>query len=541
MRLPQRRSPLDRLVTEQAGVTLIEAVVAALLLTLGALSTLALFDSTSRSNYRAEQSQVTNNRLQAELEEIRQLPYAEIGLTSTPSPSGDTNDPRWRVQGASFAVGRDGSDQRIMVVNDGTIPGKPDQVVEGGVVDPGPEPFTSGDVSGQIYRFVTWSTDPNCSGCGEGLVKRVIVAVALENTASGGERTFQEVQSEISDPGATPADNPAPPENPVETAKAEFWLTDTTCNHQNRQPITSSHAAHNTRGRCANGPQSGNTRGAPDLMFTSAPQLDPDYPLDGQPLYDYGTDSAGSTEDKIGLAMPWPSSDSCLLEPVFSLANTRLLLDSLLDPLLNSNKPAELDGMLDVSNIDGNRHLRVHKWVSPPISSEGGVLIGKGTLELYTRTVDGATHPGEICLTLFVRQTVQVPICPLLGLCLPGTIEYVPLEVDVPFVNTGALTTQGGVQCAPGQGLSLTYFRCQMSAWPQSWTRVAMPLTFAAINSADTVIPAALPPGSRIGLALSARKSGTQPGDTLEFMYDAVRFESRLELESEQPLAFEGA
>ena len=34
--------------------------------------------------------------------------------------------------------------------------------ISGGVVNPGPEPFTSGDVSGNIYRFIVWQDDPTC-------------------------------------------------------------------------------------------------------------------------------------------------------------------------------------------------------------------------------------------------------------------------------------------------------------------------------------------------------------------------------------------
>jgi hypothetical protein len=47
-----------------------------------------------------------------------------------------------------------------------------------------------------------------------------------------------------------------------------------------------------------------------------------------------------------------------------------------------------------------------------------------------------------------------------------------------------------------------------------------------------------LPPNSRIAISLMVRKSGTDHGQGLEFMYDAVGFESRLELETNQIFSF---
>ncbi len=516
---------------EQLGLSLIEVIMALLLLSVGALTTLKVIDTATASNYRAEQSQVVNDVLQAELERIKQLPYAQVALTANPGSSSDPNDPRSRVQGSSFAIERDGSNAQPMVINGSGVPGG--GTVADGVLSAAAQPFTSGDVSGETYRFVTWTTDPGCPLCGTGLIRRVVVAARV--LSPSGERAFQEVHTDVVDPEATPEDNPAPPDNPVDTAKAAFWLTDTPCSASSRQPIVADHLAHNTRGGCSDGPKTGGTRGAPDLMFTKAPTLDTNYPPEGQPLYDYDTDVSGSPQP-IGLTMPWASSDSCLLQPVFGLLNIHKAVEGLLGPLVSSAAPQPLDGLLDLGGGDSNKHHRVHSWLSPPVTGGGGVLLGKGTLDLYSKTVNGAVHPGEICVTLFVRQTVQVPVCPLLGLCLPGTIQNVSLSADIPFVNVGLMTNQDGTQCQ--QGLNVTYFRCSRNPWPADWTKISVPLNFAAVNAAGAVIPAALPANSRIGLSVAVKRSGTEPGQGLEFMYDAVGFESRLELESQAVISF---
>ena len=528
---------LRRLRTEESGLTIVEGVVAALVLAMGALGTLQIFDAGTRNTYRTEQSQVVNNRLQAELEEIRQLPYEEIALTAQPAASGDSSNPRWRVSGTRYATAGDGTGLKEMAFNTGAVPGG--GTVSGGAVDPGPDPFTAGDVSGDIYRFVTWDTDPSCADCGAGVMKRVIVAATIDDTAVVAERAFQEVQTQVVDPEATPTDNPAPDDDEVESATAQFWLTDTPCDSDTRIPPSADHLAHNTRGRCADGLKTGDTRGAPDVMYIQGPALDPDYPPSGQPLFDYATDlEPADPASDDGLQMVGADSDSCQLESVLGVLNLRKALEGLLAPLAVGTTVNAHDGLLDVVTSEGNKQLRVHKWLSPPMTVDSGELLGRGTLELFTKTVNGQSYRGEICATLFIRQEVTVPKCllvSLLGVCL--SVENVTIEADIPVVNVGGGTSIDGVVCDPGASLSLTYFRCRKDPWPTDWTKLSFPLDFVGINAAGTVTPLVLPANSRIGLALMVKKGGTA-GQGLEFMYDAVGYESRLEVTTNKILPF---
>ncbi len=72
----ERRQRLLSGAGEDRGITVVEVVVAALVLVVLGLAVLGLGSAASRNTYRAEQSQVLSNRLQAELEHIRQLPYS---------------------------------------------------------------------------------------------------------------------------------------------------------------------------------------------------------------------------------------------------------------------------------------------------------------------------------------------------------------------------------------------------------------------------------------------------------------------------------
>lgn len=491
-----RVRPLDRRrrarlrVREEGGFTIVEAAIGALLLVLGALSVLQLFDVGTRNAYRAEESQVVNNLLQAQLEEIRRLPYAEIALTELPQKVPDSYDPRWRVEDERYATDRDGGGLEQLVYVGGTTPAG-DQVTEGEVM-PVSDPITVGDVTVRVFRFITWTSDPNCAECGAGVMKRVIVAAKVLRAPMSAEREFQELQSTITDPTITPEDNPAPPTEDPGTATVQLWLTDTTCDQSERVQTTADHQAHNTLSTCEAGQQTGETPGAPDLLDERPPQLIENPEL---LLFDYATDAAaepveGGDQD-IGLLLPSDPIEECPVSPN------------------------------DVPTDDPDAHLWRHYWVSPPVANENAELTGKGALELYTKTINGAAHPGELCAWLSVREPPAGPGEP---------------AIDHHVVNVGDL---GEGECRSGLGLNQPSFQFIRASWPQSWQKVTMPLCFVSVDGSGEIVPTELETGSRIVLTVMVAPDGTNPGQGLELMYDQVGFESRLELETNKVLDFD--
>src|SRR5688572_1695956 len=111
------RKRIRALLAAQAGFTIVEAMVAGLMLMIGGLGAMQLLDASTRNTYRAEESQVAINRIQRELEVVRRLPYEEIALSSAPAFSSDENNPRHRISGTSFALGRDGTNLAPLVYN----------------------------------------------------------------------------------------------------------------------------------------------------------------------------------------------------------------------------------------------------------------------------------------------------------------------------------------------------------------------------------------------------------------------------------------
>ena len=192
----------------EQGFALVEIMVAVLVLATGAIAVLGVLDASTRNTFRAEQTQVANNRAQRELEQIRQLAYKDVALTTTPAASTDPKDPGYRISGSDFALDWNGatpSDYAEMAVKN--IGGVTD-----GSVNPGPTSFTSGDVSGKVYRYVVWRDDPSCQKVPNSTIdacpgprdyKRVVVIVKLDDAAISSTRAYTEVQSNFSDPDAT--------------------------------------------------------------------------------------------------------------------------------------------------------------------------------------------------------------------------------------------------------------------------------------------------------------------------------------------------
>jgi type II secretory pathway pseudopilin PulG len=412
----------------QDGFTLIEVVIAIFLLMLGSLTILSLVDASTRNNYRVEQSQVTVNQLEAELERIKSLPFDKVALVSTPASSADQDQPASRVSGGQFALERDGTVRRPLVVNGATL--EEGGTVSGGTLSATPTPFQSGDISGTISRYVVWVNDTQCPEAvcpGTQDIKRVVVAATLDSTVSGGERAYQEMQTDIVDPNATPVTDDVPGGAGEEGTFATFWLTDTPCNNSERQDLTGHHATHNTLGTCGAGMKTGATPGAPDLMFNDPPKLDPTLPADQQPLYDYSTDVeplTGADADR-GIQVRNSSLPGCIFSP---------------------------------SIVDGTPSQKVHRWLTPPIPSGFQLLLdGEATLSLWTRTLNGAQHSGRICVFLFARK-----------------LNNLGVPVDVPMVNQDITNA--------------TWFPHEEATWPRNnWTEVSVPMNF--LYAAGALLP----------------------------------------------------
>ncbi len=456
-------------------MTVVEVLVAGLILIAGGLGVLGIVDAASRNTFRAEQSQVVANLLQGEMEKLRQIPYEELALDELPVQVSDPEHPNSRVSSETFFyAGRNGTGLKQLVYNGGTSGG---ETIEGGTVDPGPTPFQVGEIKGSIYRYLVWDTCPSAL-CQDGRhLKRAVVVARLDETGSGGVRRYQEIQGQFVDPEVEPAEFPSQEPGGSETEPWTLWLTDTPCSQAARLPLPSSngnHAAHNTRGNCVDGPQGGSVPGAPDLMwYVPAGDEEGVGPVGAKTdyKYDFSTDIelSGFTDEGLQL-MPGLDCDSS--------AATKLA-----------------SGVATAPDPNPDAFQKVHRWLSPPLTgvSEDLLLTGEGTLNLWTQTMGGTPYKGRICAWLFVRSQSGQTV------------------IDKLAVNLGPPLS--------------THFEHFAQSWPSAvWTEISLPLSFGYADEGGAL---PMTPGSRLGLALSV---GDDSKDALQLRYDTPSFDSRLEV-----------
>jgi type II secretory pathway pseudopilin PulG len=468
---------MDRRIASEGGFTIIEVLVAVVIVVLGALATFGLLSNAIKNTARAKGTQVALDRAQQEMEALRSLSNKQLAMTATPEASTDRLNPNYRISANSFALTREPrGNYATMVANTDPLYGGGS--VEGGVVNPGPTSFSSGDVSGKIYRYVVWRNDEKCgTGCPGGQdFKQIVVAVKMDSPVSqGGERGYVEVQSDFVDPTDSPKSDPLPASNGQVVTAQQFFLTDTPCSSSGttaRQTIGGDHLLHNTLGTCANGAQVEKTAGAPDALLLGGPPdpapEDPNDPL----LYDYSSD-------------PY-------LEPTLNPEQ---------DKGLQIRRDEKISGCLyspQKETTSTHPESQVHRWVTDPFAS-GFTLSGKITLEFYTRSINEAQHKGTVCVFLYKRH------------------------------ETGSTTEDAILANAKGGASYWTYTPEGNANWPSTeWKRIRLTMEFLSP-------PYTIPAGDRLGVALGVERANT-PAEAIQIMYDHPQYPARLEVDTNTPL-----
>jgi type II secretory pathway pseudopilin PulG len=459
------------------GFTIVEVLVAALILVAGAIATFGVLASATVDNQRAKATQVALSKAEQEMEILRSLSDEELALNATPVHSNEEGNPGYRYNDGDgkYAIKRSPvSEYKAIVINGGKR--YPEEILEHGVVSPGPTSFTSGDVSGKVYRYIVWRNDASCAAetCpGEQDYKQIIVAVKLDSKVGGGSPGgYVEVQSNFVNPEHSSADNPIPGAEGVVTGQ-QFFLSDTPCaaaGETSREEITGDHTLHNTLGSCASGPQTGTNQGAPDTLLTGPPP-DPTPEDISTPLtYDYSNDyeNTPTPETAKGIQLRREESAGCTYKE-------------------GKTAPA----------------WEEHRWVTDPMPSEFKLTTGEGTgeatIDFFTRALSDSQYTGKLCIYLFKRE-----------------------ESGSTFTDTMLANKVGGASYWTWVPSTANKY------WPrEKWEEVTTTMTFNG--------PVIIPPNARLGLALSLERAGTQ-GDAVSILYDHPSYRSRIEVATTTPL-----
>ncbi len=465
------RPPIDK----EGGFTIVEVLIAALILVAGSIATFGVLASATVENQRAKATQVALDKAEQEIEKLRSYSDEELALTAAPAHSNEEENPNFRVNNGKYAIVRSpASEYKEMVVNGGIR--YPSETLEDGIVSAGPESFTSGDVSGKVYRYIVWRNDTSCAAetCpGEQDYKQIIVAVKLNTKVGGGNPGgYVEVQSNFINPEHSAADNPIPGAEGVVTAQ-QFFLSDTPCSSSgstSREEISGDHALHNTLGNCASGSQTGTTKGAPDTLLTGPPP-DPTPEDVNTPLsYDYSSDyeNAPTPETAKGIQLRREEAAGCTYKE-------------------GKTAPA----------------WEEHRWVTDPMPKEFKMTTGEGTgqvtIDFFTRALSDSQYTGKLCMYLFKRS-----------------------ESGSTFTDTMLANNVGGASYWTWVPATANKY------WPrEKWEEVTTSMTFNG--------PVKVEKNERLGLALSLERAGTQ-GDAVSILYDHPSYRSRIEVDTTTPL-----
>jgi type II secretory pathway pseudopilin PulG len=465
---------------DETGLTMIEVMVATIVLVMGAMATFGILTVATKNAQRAKASQTVLHLAQEEMERMRSLPYGELEISS-PEPSSNPKDPNSRISAATFALQKSPLGEfEPLVIDDaeGLSPESPFNVGS-------PE---GGGVSGTVYRYVVWRNDDGCpeTQCpGDDDYKQLVIAVKPDTPGNQtGERGYVEVQSEFIDPDelpeAPPPDpdpdpDPEPEPDPGSDVTAQqFFLSDTPCAKTGttvRAPILADHLLHNTLGKCADEAQTGSTPGAPDALLLGAPP-DPAPEDEFNPLlYDYADDFylEPTPDTDRGLQIRRDDTIGCNYEPTGS----------------------------------ANPESQVHRWVTDPMPVDFE-MTDKVSLEFSTRTLNDALHTGTLCIFLFKRSEPPAATKP---------------DDDL---LTNSETGESFWEFTPDSN----------AYWPRfGWAKERLTMFFEGA-------PYTIPKGQRLGVALSVERVNT-PADAIPIMYDHPNHPTRLEVDTDNPIQAE--
>jgi prepilin-type N-terminal cleavage/methylation domain-containing protein len=200
---------MRRVLKSEDGFTLIEVLVAAIVLTLGSLAVFTVFASGIKNVQRGRETQIGISVAQREMEKVRSFKYSEVLLKVAPETSTETANPGNRVSSArtEYNLNRTGAASWAKLATAGTS--------EVGGVEPKSETFSVGGTPITVYRYVVWrkdeafcktftsSTEP--TSCKEGKnYKRVIIDVWPSKAGNqASRRSYYEIQSDFVNPNPT--------------------------------------------------------------------------------------------------------------------------------------------------------------------------------------------------------------------------------------------------------------------------------------------------------------------------------------------------
>jgi prepilin-type N-terminal cleavage/methylation domain-containing protein len=154
----------SRQIGSEHGFTLIEVLVAIVLLSMALLAVARTFDSSRRLTTAAERKETASQVGEREIERLLSQGYGALATTAPSTDGSSPNDPTYYVKSTCPSVSLAPPCYQWDQSGPATTANTEPLVLNAGAQSPGPIPWTAGSLSGSLYRFVTSVDDP-CVAC----------------------------------------------------------------------------------------------------------------------------------------------------------------------------------------------------------------------------------------------------------------------------------------------------------------------------------------------------------------------------------------
>jgi prepilin-type N-terminal cleavage/methylation domain-containing protein len=199
------------------GFTMIEVLVAIVVLSVAILGLVGAFDSARRLSLVAERQTAMSHRAQLEIERLQTYPYSKLAMISKPTHSAEKSNPDYYVKNCGSSTcyawnAEKTSEEENLIAAAKEVDCTVKNETGCGIVSASPTgrectekvgacEWSDGLIKGYVYDFVTWHTDGHCGSCkASENYKRLTVVVTAKVSGGGHETTPLRVSTLIAEP-----------------------------------------------------------------------------------------------------------------------------------------------------------------------------------------------------------------------------------------------------------------------------------------------------------------------------------------------------
>ena len=403
--------PLETL-RQDAGMTIIETMVATMILITGIVGAFGAYDGIRRLGTISEKKQEASRYAQREIEHLRSVGFAYLYLSSQP---GAMNDSRGTIVGSNYTPPNGGTASPLRIGSGCTATT---------CVDPGPTAWTAGNASGYIYRYVTSEDDTTCGAPCTPAVDRLRITVAVTVSSPHNPINALVASTLVIDPTARPNGTTAPT-NPVQTSAGTaigaatgttYYFTDTPVGATYAAP-SAGHAVRDTV----------TATGVPDQLRTTTPSAPGSGAVVAQ---SYSTDIAPGANGGLGLT----GSSTCT-------GTTKQTAHVWATPVLNASTAVTATGNAAIT-------LPTSTWSAAETS-------GKVCIKVYDLILNGSNQ--ATTSTLLGTYTYTIPEWPADTETIAFPFRYLASGSTTSIAATHRLGVRLTVDSANSSGLSFVY------------------------------------------------------------------------------------